>query len=298
MPALPVELDDFLQHLWLKRGLSENTREAYRRDIQSFLLWLSGNESTSLTAATTEQLQHFLAWRVGKNYHSRSNARQLSSLRSFYRFLLQEGHIDTDITASIEMPRLGKPLPKTMTEADVEALLEAPDITTSIGLRDRCMLEILYACGLRISELVSLTIDHINSRQGVIRVLGKGGKERLIPMGEEALHWLGVYLKTAHRELLNGTDSPALFPGRAGNPMTRQTFWHRIKLYNQIAGISQEVSPHVLRHAFATHLVNHGADLRVVQLLLGHSDLSSTQIYTHVARHRLNELHRRHHPRG
>lgn len=298
MPALPVELDDFLQHLWLERGLSENTCEAYRRDIRSFLLWLDHNGTLSLTAATTKQLQQFLAWRVDKHYHSRSNARQLSSLRGFYRYLLQQGHIHADITAGIEMPKLSKPLPKIMTESDVEALLEAPDTTTSIGLRDRSMLEILYACGLRISELVNLTIDHASIRQGIIRVMGKGGKERLVPMGEEAIHWLGIYLKTAHQDLLNGTESPVLFPGRAGKAMTRQTFWHRIKLYGQIAGISKEVSPHVLRHAFATHLINHGADLRVVQLLLGHSDLSTTQIYTHVAKHRLNELHRKHHPRG
>ena len=298
MPALPTELDNFLQHLWLQRGLSENTREAYRRDIQAFQAQLARQEIHSLLDAAPEHLQNFMAWRVEKNYHSRSNARQLSSLRGFYRYLLKEGHISSDITAGIEMPKLGKPLPKTMTESDVEALLEAPDTATSIGLRDRCMLEILYACGLRISELVSLTIDSVNTRQGVIRVLGKGGKERLVPMGEEAIHWLGVYLKTAHPELLNGMDSLMLFPGRAGKAMTRQTFWHRIKLYNQVAGINGDVSPHVLRHAFATHLVNHGADLRVVQLLLGHSDLSTTQIYTHIARHRLSELHREHHPRG
>ena len=298
IPALPAELDDFLQHLWLERGLSENTRAAYRRDIQSFQQWLKSQEATSLKTASNKHLQQFLAWRVDKNYHSRSNARQLSSLRSFYRYLLKEEHIHTDITAGIEMPKLGKPLPKTMTEKEVEALLEAPDTSTGIGLRDRCMLEILYACGLRVTELVSLTIDHINIRQGVIRVLGKGGKERLVPMGEEAIHWLGIYLKTAHRELLNGVESLTLFPGRAGKAMSRQTFWHRIKLYNQIAGINTEVSPHLLRHAFATHLVNHGADLRVVQLLLGHSNLSTTQIYTHIARHRLNELHQKHHPRG
>lgn len=298
MSALPTELDNFLQHLWLQQGLSENTREAYRRDIQAFQTQLSRQNIYSLLDASSGDLQHFIAWRVEKNYHTRSNARQLSSLRSFYRYLLKEGLVSKDITAGIEMPKLGKPLPKTMTETDVEALLEAPDTSTSIGLRDRCMLEILYACGLRISELISLTIDSINIRQGITRVLGKGGKERLVPMGEEAIHWLEVYLKHARQELLNNIDSLVLFPGRAGKAMTRQTFWHRIKHYNQIAGISAEVSPHVLRHAFATHLVNHGADLRVVQLLLGHSNLSTTQIYTHIARHRLNELHRKHHPRG
>ena len=252
MPSLPLELDDFLQHLWLERGLSDNTRSAYRRDIQAFQQWLESHETASLNTASNDHLQQFLAWRVEKNYHSRSNARQLSSLRSFYRYLLKEGHIHTNITAGIEMPKLGKPLPKTMTEKEVEALLEAPDISTSIGLRDRCMLEILYACGLRISELVSLTIDHINLRQGVVRVLGKGGKERLVPMGEEAIHWLGAYLKTTHQELLSGIESLVLFPGRAGKAMTRQTFWHRIKLYNQVAGITSE---RFLPMYFAMHLL-------------------------------------------
>ena len=185
-----------------------------------------------------------------------------------------------------------------MTETDVEALLDAPNTLTGIGLRDRCMLEILYACGLRVTELVSLTIDNINIRQGVIRILGKGSKERLVPMGMEAIHWLEKYLKEARPELMNEQENTTLFPGRSGNPMTRQTFWHRIKHYNTVAGINIDTSPHVLRHAFATHLLNNGADLRVIQLLLGHSDLSTTQIYTYIAQHRLSELHEQHHPRG
>ena len=295
MPSKPDEINNFLEHLWLERGLSDNTREAYLRDLRLFEQWLN---STPLIHASEKNLQDFLGWRVEKKYHSRSNARQISSLRSFYRYLLKEEKVTTDITANIEMPVQGRSLPKTMTEEDVDALLDAPDTNTPIGLRDRCMLELLYACGLRVTELVSLTIDNINSRQGVVRILGKGNKERLIPMGQEALEWLQQYIKLARADLMNESDLPTLFPGRHGRPMTRQTFWYRIKHYTLIAGISCDTSPHVLRHAFATHLLNHGADLRVVQLLLGHSDLSTTQIYTHVANHRLQKLHSEHHPRG
>ncbi len=291
-------ISDFLQHLWLEKGLSDNTRESYQRDLKLFDQWLNRDKGQSLIQATTDDLQGFLAWRVEKGYHSRSTARQISCLRGFYRFLLKEERIDSDITALIDMPRQGRALPKTMTETDVESLLDAPDTRSPLGLRDRCMLEILYACGLRVTELVNLTVDSINARQGVIRVIGKGNKERLVPMGLEALEWLQRYLTHARAILLNGAESSALFPGRQGAFMTRQTFWHRVKYHSAVACLSCKVSPHVLRHAFATHLLNNGADLRVVQLLLGHSDLSTTQIYTHIARHRLTELHSQHHPRG
>ena len=292
------EITRFLQHLWLEKGLSDNTRSSYRRDLMHFEEWLGNNEQKSLSAATPDCLRHYLGWRYEQHYKPASTARSLSSLRGFYRFLFRENDIDSDITANIELPKQGRSLPKTLTESEVDALLNAPDTSTPLGLRDRCMLELLYACGLRVSELVSLTVDQINLRQGIVRVNGKGGKERLSPMGEEALTWIVDYMKIARPELLNGLDTPVMFPGRKGQPMTRQTFWHRIKHHRQVAGIKADVSPHVLRHAFATHLLNHGADLRVVQLLLGHSDLSTTQIYTHVARHRLETLHAEHHPRG
>ncbi|MFK0573399.1 site-specific tyrosine recombinase XerD [Endozoicomonas sp.] len=296
----PSEIQEFLQHLWLERGLSKNTREAYQRDLKLFSQWLKEHLSSegSLISANENNIRDFLTWRFQQGYHPRSTARQISSLRAFYRYLFQAEQVSTDITANIEMPRQGRSLPKTLSEEEVEALLESPDTNTLIGLRDRTMLEILYACGLRISELVNLNLDNINLRQGVIRVVGKGRKERLVPMGQSAIDWLEQYLKQARGELLNNHESRTVFPGRLARPMTRQTFWHRIKHYNTVAGISTEVSPHVLRHAFATHLLNHGADLRVVQLLLGHSDLSTTQIYTHIANHRLTELHQEHHPRG
>ena len=294
---LPENINQFLQHLWLEKGLSENTRSAYQRDLLQFHHFLN-EQNSCLENASRESLSDYLAWRHEKNYRPSSTARTISSLRGFYRYLVREGLVTSDITDNIEMPRQGRPLPKTLTEKDVESLLLAPDTDTPLGLRDRCMLEVLYACGLRVSELVNLTIDRVNLRQGIVRVEGKGSKERLAPMGEEALGWLLDYLRDARPVLLNEIESPVLFPGRHGNPMTRQTFWHRIKLHALTAGIQADVSPHVLRHAFATHLINHGADLRVVQLLLGHSDLSTTQIYTHVARHRLESLHAQHHPRG
>jgi integrase/recombinase XerD len=233
-----------------------------------------------------------------QGYQARSTARLLSALRTFYRYLLRERLIDEDPTLQVELPQLGKPLPKSLSEAEVEALLAAPDIAEPLGLRDRAMLEVLYACGLRVSELVALSLEQINLRQGVVRVLGKGSKERLVPLGEEALIWLQRYQAEARGLLLAGRPSSVLFPSQRGEQMTRQTFWHRIKLHARHAGILKPLSPHTLRHAFATHLLNHGADLRVVQLLLGHSDLSTTQIYTHVAKARLQALHAAHHPRG
>lgn len=299
MTTPPTEIQEFLQHLWLERGLSINTRDAYKRDLLLLARWLTQQKNdTTLLAVTATELRHFLAWRCEQGYHPRSTARQISSLRGFYRYVLQNGQITTDITANIALPEQGKSLPKTLSEKDIEKLLHSPDTQTFIGLRDRAMLEILYACGLRISELVAMTLDNINLRQGVIRVMGKGQKERLIPMGQSAIEWFETYIKQARVDCLNGYESRIVFPGRQGRAMTRQTFWHRIKHYSTLAGIDSNVSPHVLRHAFATHLLNHGADLRVVQLLLGHSDLSTTQIYTHIANHRLTQLHQKHHPRG
>ncbi len=291
-------ITQFINHLWLEKGLSSNTQSSYKRDLQQFDQWLVKHHNKALNQAQQPQLIDYLSWRHESNYKASSTARSLSCLRAFYRYLLRESLIDQDISQNIEMPKLGRPLPKSLSEKDVDNLLSTPDTNTALGLRDRCMLELLYACGLRVSELVNLTVDRINLRQGVILVDGKGGKERLTPMGEEALSWLEKYLRLSRPELLKQPGSSTLFPGRADKPMTRQTFWHRIKKHAASAGINSEVSPHVLRHAFATHLLNHGADLRVVQLLLGHSDLSTTQIYTHIATQRLVDLHAEHHPRG
>ena len=298
MPALDHPLiDQFLDALWLEKGLSENSRNSYRSDLALYNGWLHERGIALDTAGRDVVLDH-LAWRVEQGYKARSTARLLSGARGFYRYLLREKLIGVDPTLQIDMPQLGKPLPKSLSEADVEALLQAPDLSEAIGQRDRAMLEVLYACGLRVTELVSLTLDQVNLRQGVLRVVGKGNKERLVPMGEEAVVWVERYLRDGRAELLNGKSSDIVFPSQRGEQMTRQTFWHRIKHQAQVAGIAKSLSPHTLRHAFATHLLNHGADLRVVQMLLGHSDLSTTQIYTHVARARLQELHATHHPRG
>lgn len=298
MPAIDHPLiDRFLDALWLEKGLSENTRNAYRSDLALFNGWLE-ERNVELAGAGRDAILDHLAWRVDQAYKPRSTARFLSGARGFYRYLLREKLIAVDPTLQIDMPQLGKPLPKSLSEEDVEALLAAPDLSEPIGERDRAMLEVLYACGLRVTELVSLTLEQVNLRQGVLRVMGKGSKERLVPMGEEAIVWVERYLRGARDELLAGRPSDVLFPSLRGEQMTRQTFWHRIKHQAAVAGIGKALSPHTLRHAFATHLLNHGADLRVVQMLLGHSDLSTTQIYTHVARARLQEMHAKHHPRG
>ncbi|MBF7143153.1 MULTISPECIES: site-specific tyrosine recombinase XerD [Pseudomonas] len=298
MPALDHPLiDQFLDALWLEKGLSENSRSAYRSDLAHFNGWLA-ERGVDLKTAGRDVLLDYLAWRVDEAFKPRSTARFLSGARGFYRYLLREAIIPVDPTLLVELPNLGKPLPKSLSEADVEALLAAPDLGEALGQRDRAMLEVLYACGLRVTELVSLTLDQVNLRQGVVRVMGKGSKERLVPMGEEAITWLERYLRNGRAELLNGRPSDVVFPSQRGDMMTRQTFWHRIKHHAMRAGIQKALSPHTLRHAFATHLLNHGADLRSVQLLLGHADLSTTQIYTHVAKARLQELHARHHPRG
>ncbi|MBF6622236.1 MAG: site-specific tyrosine recombinase XerD [Pseudomonas stutzeri] len=298
MPALddPV-IDRFLDALWLEKGLSDNTRAAYRSDLALFNGWLD-ERGVRLVEAGREVILDHLAWRLANDYKARSTARLLSGLRGFYRFLLREGAIAVDPTLRVEMPRLGRPLPKALSEADVEALLAAPDTGDPLGLRDRAMLEVLYASGLRVTELISLRLEQINPRQGVLRTFGKGNKERLVPLGDEAMHWLERYLRQGRGLLLGDKASDVVFPSLRGDQMTRQTFWHRIKLHARTAGVASSISPHTLRHAFATHLLNHGADLRTVQLLLGHADLSTTQIYTHIARARLQELHAKHHPRG
>lgn len=290
-------IEQFIDALWMERGLSDNTLSAYRSDLSGVAGWLAAKGSDLNAAQRSELLAH-LSWRVSEGATPRTTARLLSSMRRFYQQQLREGRLSVDPTAQIEAPKLGRPLPKSLTETDVEALLDAPDIDEPMGLRDRAMLEVLYASGLRVSELVNLTMLQLNSRQGLVRVMGKGNKERLVPLGEEALGWLDRYLIEARPMLMKGQVSDALFPSRRGSAMSRQAFWQLIKRYALKAGIDKALSPHTLRHSFATHLLNHGADLRVVQMLLGHSDLSTTQIYTHVARERLKSLHAEHHPRG
>ncbi len=290
-------IDTFLDAIWMEKGLSENTLSSYRRDLSQFAEWLNAYKLTLLKCQRRD-VQKYLAWRIKEKLRASSTSRMLSCLRGFYRYLLREGLIKENPVHLIESPKRGRPLPKTLTESDVENLLEAPDVNDPVQYRDRAMLELLYATGLRVSELVSLQLHEINLNQGVIRVMGKGGKERLVPIGEEAITWLKSYFRDARPVLLNDKVSDVAFPSRRAQQMTRQTFWHRIKRHALVAGIDKPLSPHVLRHAFATHLLNHGADLRVVQMLLGHSDLSTTQIYTHVAQHRLQSLHQQHHPRG
>jgi integrase/recombinase XerD len=287
----------FLDAVWMERGLSSNTLSAYRADLVALSRWLrkQGNE---LQYAGRGELLSFFAARVDGGARPRSTARQLSSFRRFYRFLSRENMIKEDPTVQIAMPKIGRSLPKSLSEQEVDSLLGAPLVADPLGFRDRTMLEVLYATGLRVTELVSLKIAQVNLNQGVIRVLGKGNRERLIPLGEEAVRWMQSFLAGARHEILLERVTDYLFPTRRGDRMTRQAFWHIIKRYAKKAGVEHGLSPHTLRHAFATHLLNHGADLRVVQMLLGHSDLSTTQIYTHVARERLKDLHGTHHPRG
>lgn len=290
-------VDRFLDAIWTERGLSANTLGAYRADLMT--LWRGLSErNIPIHEAQKADLLEFIARRVESGAKPRSTARQLSSFRRFFRYIMREGLRDTDPTADIDMPRIGRSLPKTLTEDEVDALLQAPNTDEPLGHRDRAMLELLYATGLRVSELISLKQSQVNFNQGVLRIVGKGGRERLIPLGEEAQRWLKEFIDSPRMEILLERQTDYLFPTRRGECMTRQAFWHIIKRYAQKAGINKKLSPHSLRHAFATHLLNRGADLRVVQLLLGHSDLSTTQIYTHVARERLKDLHGQHHPRG
>lgn len=289
----------FLDTLWLERGSSEHTLNAYRRDLEQWQLFLQAEATRpSLITAETAHATAFLERRQSIGYHPRSTARLLSAMRRFYRWAILDGLIAHDPLADVASPPIRAGLPNVLDEEDVERLLAAPDTNTPLGLRDRTMLEVLYACGLRVSELVSLTVAGVNLRQGVVRVIGKGDKERLVPLGEEAVEWLTSYMTTGRPQLMQDITRAPLFPGRSDGFMTRQTFWHRIKHHAQVACIDKPISPHTLRHAFATHLLDHGAHLRVVQALLGHSDLSTTQIYTHVAQQRLESLHRQHHPRG
>ncbi len=290
-------LERFLDALWMERGLSRATLGAYRADLEGLGRWLL-SRGRALTAAESGDLHDYLAERIRAGARPRSTARLVSSMRRFYQYLVREGLARTDPSSRIDAPRLGRPLPRSLTEVEVEALLAAPDASGALGLRDRAMLELLYATGLRVSELVGLSLARVNPRQGIVRVLGKGGKERLVPVGEEALASLETYLRDARPQLLDGRPSDAVFVTARGEGMTRQAFWHLIKRYARRAGIVRPLSPHTLRHAFATHLLDHGADLRALQMLLGHSDLSTTQIYTHVARERLKHLHASHHPRG
>ncbi|MHB0776877.1 site-specific tyrosine recombinase XerD [Halomonas sp. WWR20] len=288
--------DTFLDALWLERGASEHTLSAYRHDLETWQAFLDARGERLLTPRA-ESLGRFLDGRAD-SHKARSTARLLSCLRRFYRWGLAEGLLEHDPLAEVRPPRVRPSLPDTLDEEEVERLLTAPDVSVPLGLRDRAMLEVLYGCGLRVSELVGLSVDAVNLRQGVVRILGKGDKERLVPVGEEALAWLSRYQREARGALMSDMTRAPLFPGRHDGFMTRQTFWHRIKVHARAAGIDKPLSPHTLRHAFATHLLNHGANLRVVQLLLGHSDLSTTQIYTHVAQARLEALHAQHHPRG
>ncbi|WP_058911982.1 site-specific tyrosine recombinase XerD [Entomohabitans teleogrylli] len=293
-----ARIEQFLDTLWLERNLAENTLNAYRRDLKMTAEWLH-HRGQDLLRVGSDDLQALLAERVEGGYKATSSARLLSALRRLFQYLYHEKLRDNDPSALLASPKLPQRLPKDLSEAQVERLLQAPVVDQPVELRDKAMLELLYATGLRVSELVGLTISDISLRQGVVRVIGKGNKERLVPLGEEAVWWLENYLTHGRPWLLNGQTSDVLFPSNRARQMTRQTFWYRIKHYALLAGIDAEkLSPHVLRHAFATHLLNHGADLRVVQMLLGHSDLSTTQIYTHVATERLRQLHQQHHPRA
>ena len=294
-----TDISGYLDTLWLERGLSENTLMAYRRDLQMTAQWLEKRSQgqMALLQADNDALIEFMVQRKSAGVSDKSSARWLSTLRGFYRYMIFNQRLVDDPTQKLEHPKLGRSLPSSLSPAQVEALLAAPDVTNALGLRDRTMLEVLYASGLRITELVTLELANVNQRQGVVRVIGKGNKERLVPTGENALDWLSRYLRDARLSLLPAGGS-VLFPSRLGRVMTRQTFWHAIKKYALQAGIQKNISPHTFRHAFASHLVDNGADLRAVQMMLGHSDLSTTQIYTHVAQQRLKELVQEHHPRG
>lgn len=297
-PEDQLLIEQFLDTLWLERNLSKNTMDSYRLDLQALCFWLN-TQKLNLISVQSLDLQSFLAERLEAGYKASSSARLLSVIKRIFQYFYREKIRPDDPSAILSSPKLPQRLPKDLSEAQVEALLQAPNVDLPIELRDKAMLEVLYATGLRVSELVGLTNGDVSLRQGLVRAIGKGDKERLVPLGEEAVYWVENYLTYGRPWLVNGRSVDALFPSSRSRQMTRQTFWHRIKYYAVIAGIDTEaLSPHVLRHAFATHLLNHGADLRVVQMLLGHSDLSTTQIYTHVATERLKRLHQQHHPRA
>lgn len=285
--------------LWLEHGLSENTQQAYRKDVELFSAWLVATSDDHLLGVTPSLIQSYLAYRMREGAKATSSARTLSSLKRFYRFAKREGLVEADPSSNIESPKLGRKLPSTLTENEVVSLLHAPDMSTSIGRRDFAMIDLMYSSGLRVSELVTLRTYQYDSNRGFVRVLGKGSKERLVPVAVATSATLERYLAETRPDLLAGNQvEDIVFPSSRARPMTRQTFWHRIKIYANQLGISSSMSPHTLRHAFATHLVNNGADLRVVQMLLGHSSLSTTQIYTYVAQERMQSLHAAHHPRA
>jgi|TARA_B110000259_G_scaffold136114_1_gene153309 integrase/recombinase XerD len=290
-------IDDFIDHLWLEDGLSKNTLNSYRFDLIIFDSWLGEQKKIAMMDVSELEIQEFLAFKFPSS-KSRSISRLLATLRRFFRYQLREKKIQKDPTLKIQTPKIPKSLPKSLSEEEVESLLDAPNLDSSSGLRDRSMLELLYACGLRVTELVDIQLTEVILSDGVIRVTGKGSKTRLVPMGEEAVDWIKKYIAEARDDILRKKTSKFLFVTNRGGAMTRQAFWYVIKKYAVIANINKPMSPHILRHAFATHLINHGADLRVVQMLLGHTDISTTQIYTHVARERLKKIHQEHHPRG
>jgi len=290
-------IDDFIDHLWLEDGLSKNTLNSYRFDLIIFDSWLGEQKKIAMMDVSELEIQEFLAFKFPSS-KSRSISRLLATLRRFFRYQLREKKIQRDPTLKIQTPKIPKSLPKSLSEEEVESLLDAPNLDSSSGLRDRSMLELLYACGLRVTELVDIQLTEVILSDGVIRVTGKGSKTRLVPMGEEAVDWIKKYIAEARDDILRKKTSKFLFVTNRGGAMTRQAFWYVIKKYAVIANINKPMSPHILRHAFATHLINHGADLRVVQMLLGHTDISTTQIYTHVARERIKKIHQEHHPRG
>ena len=296
-PADQQLIDRFIDQLWAEQGLAQNSLDSYRFDLAGLSLWLAARGADLATASRADLLE-YLGRRTTLGFSASSNARLISCLRGFYALLLRRRDRRDNPSERIDAPRRPRSLPGTLSETEVEALLDAPDINTALGLRDRAMIELMYATGLRVSELVTLASGQLNQRQGVLRVTGKGNKERLVPVGELALDWLDRYLQQARGQILGARSSDALFVTRRGGAMSRQAFWYLLKRHARTAGVTAAISPHMLRHSFATHLLNHGADLRVVQLLLGHADLSTTQIYTHVATSELEKLHRTHHPRG
>ena len=291
-------LDAFIDTIWIEKGLSQNTLNSYKSDTEKYFLWLSKN-SLNYKKVTRTEILEYLSYLFSQKLGSKSVARKLSSLRVFYKYLVVKNILSIDPCEKVETPKVMKSIPKTLNEKEIEKLLECPDINSALGLRDKAMIETLYSCGLRVSELIDLELIHVNARQGVMKVLGKGQKERLVPMGEKLINIMDAYLNDSRPKLLNRNISDYFFISSRGSKMTRQSFLHRIKFYSDKAGLNKKnISPHVLRHAFATHLLNNGADLRVVQLLLGHSDLNTTQIFTEVAKYRLKQLHNEHHPRG
>ena len=290
-------IDEFINHLWLEDGLSKNTLNSYRFDLELLSEWLTRSLKKNISDVSEGDIQQYLSFKFPSS-KSRSISRLLATLRRFFRYLLRENKIKIDPTLQIQSPKIPKSLPKSLSEEDVESLLNAPNVKIISELRDKAMLELLYACGLRVSELVNILLTELSMTEGIIRITGKGSKTRLVPMGEEAVDWIKKYIDESRENILKQKTSKYLFVTIRGSAMTRQAFWYLIKRYSIIAQIKKPMSPHILRHAFATHLINHGADLRVVQMLLGHSDISTTQIYTHVARERLKKLHQSHHPRG